>query len=166
VVDHAPCAVLVARRERVRRILLADDGSDTAATATDLLISSGLFAGADVRVIAVASTPPILDVGIAPGVTEAAMEALAASLDASEAQHRTIASRTVERLREAGYDATSLVVHGAPAEEIVRVSSDVDLVVMGTRGHTGLTRLLLGSVARSVLLHCDTSVLVARPRPA
>jgi nucleotide-binding universal stress UspA family protein len=33
---------------------------------------------------------------------------------------------------------------------------------MGTRGHTGLARLLLGSVARNVLTHAHCSVLVAR----
>ena len=33
---------------------------------------------------------------------------------------------------------------------------------MGTRGHTGLTRLILGSVARNVLLHAHCSVLVVR----
>ena len=35
-----------------------------------------------------------------------------------------------------------------------------DLVVVGTRGHTGLTRMILGSVARKVLLHAPCSVLV------
>ena len=33
---------------------------------------------------------------------------------------------------------------------------------MGTRGRTGLTRLILGSVARNVLLHASCSVLVVR----
>ena len=35
-----------------------------------------------------------------------------------------------------------------------------DLVVVGTRGHTGLTRMILGSVARNVLIHAPCSVLV------
>jgi nucleotide-binding universal stress UspA family protein len=33
---------------------------------------------------------------------------------------------------------------------------------MGTRGHTGLARLFLGSVARNVLLHAHCSVLIVR----
>ena len=33
---------------------------------------------------------------------------------------------------------------------------------MGTRGHTGLARLILGSTARNVLLHAPCSVLVVR----
>ena len=33
---------------------------------------------------------------------------------------------------------------------------------MGTRGHTGLARLILGSVARNVLVHAPCSVLTVR----
>jgi nucleotide-binding universal stress UspA family protein len=36
----------------------------------------------------------------------------------------------------------------------------MDLVVVGTHGRTGLVRLVLGSVARNVLLHAHASVLV------
>jgi nucleotide-binding universal stress UspA family protein len=45
-----------------------------------------------------------------------------------------------------------LVVTGDPATEIVRVAADhqVDVIVMGTHGRAGLSRLLLGSVAEAV----------------
>ena len=36
------------------------------------------------------------------------------------------------------------------------------LLVLGTRGNTGIKRLLLGSVARNVLLHAPCSVLIVR----
>jgi nucleotide-binding universal stress UspA family protein len=37
-----------------------------------------------------------------------------------------------------------------------------ELIVMGSRGMTGLRRLLVGSVARAVLLHAKASVLIVR----
>ena len=41
---------------------------------------------------------------------------------------------------------------------------DIGLVVMTTHARTGFTRLVLGSVARNVLLHAEASVLVMRPK--
>jgi nucleotide-binding universal stress UspA family protein len=53
---------------------------------------------------------------------------------------------------------------GDPAEEIIRyaTASEIDLIVMGTHGRTGLDRLLMGSVAEKVLRGAPCSVLVAK----
>jgi universal stress protein A len=56
------------------------------------------------------------------------------------------------------------VREGSPTTTIVDAARDhgVDLVVMGTRGHTGLARIALGGTARSVVIHAPCSVLVVR----
>jgi nucleotide-binding universal stress UspA family protein len=56
------------------------------------------------------------------------------------------------------------VESGNPADEIVRVAQErnVDLVVMGTHGRTGLAHVLLGSVAEKVVRSASCSVLVVR----
>jgi nucleotide-binding universal stress UspA family protein len=53
---------------------------------------------------------------------------------------------------------------GDPAAEIIDEAIDwrADVVVLGSRGHTGLTRLVLGSVARNVLQGSRSSVLIVR----
>jgi nucleotide-binding universal stress UspA family protein len=53
---------------------------------------------------------------------------------------------------------------GMPDEELPRVASELgaELIVVGSRGRTGLTRLLLGSVAEHVVRGAEQSVLVAR----
>jgi nucleotide-binding universal stress UspA family protein len=55
---------------------------------------------------------------------------------------------------------------GDAAAEIVAEAESwgADLVVMGSRGRTGLTRILLGSVARNVLQGSRSSVLIVRDR--
>jgi nucleotide-binding universal stress UspA family protein len=54
---------------------------------------------------------------------------------------------------------------GVPEEEIVAYALDegVDLIAMSTHGRTGLSRLLYGSVAESVLRNTAGAVLVVRP---
>jgi nucleotide-binding universal stress UspA family protein len=66
------------------------------------------------------------------------------------------------RVRETGLDCTATIVHGAPYQQIVDMASanQVDMIVMGTHGHTGLPRLLLGSVAEKVVRLAPCPVLV------
>ena len=53
------------------------------------------------------------------------------------------------------------IIPGLPAEEIVRLSEKekVDMIVIGTRGHGGLKRLMLGSVTDRVIRACTCPVL-------
>ena len=53
------------------------------------------------------------------------------------------------------------MVMGDPATEIVRLADEekADLIVMGTHGRSGLRRLLMGSVAESVVRHANCPVL-------
>jgi nucleotide-binding universal stress UspA family protein len=53
------------------------------------------------------------------------------------------------------------LVTGDPASAIARLAKedDVDLIVMGTHGRTGLTRLLMGSVAEAVVRRASCPVL-------
>lgn len=64
-----------------------------------------------------------------------------------------------------------LLVEGNPAEQIVRVAHEegCDLLVLGTHGRTGLSRLMLGSIAEEVLRKASCPVLTVRTptaRPA
>lgn len=54
------------------------------------------------------------------------------------------------------------VARGDPAEEIVRMAADVDLVVMTTRGHGAGGRLVFGSVADRVARHAPVPTLIVR----
>jgi nucleotide-binding universal stress UspA family protein len=56
------------------------------------------------------------------------------------------------------------LLEGDPADEILKVAGveNVDMIVMGTHGATGLTRLLMGSVAENVLRKAPCPVLTVR----
>ena len=73
------------------------------------------------------------------------------------------------RLRERGVSAVETHVwYGAPAGAIAEAAKvqKVDLIVMSTHGRSGLGRLILGSVAESVLRGTTTPILVVRAEGA
>jgi nucleotide-binding universal stress UspA family protein len=61
-----------------------------------------------------------------------------------------------------------VILEGNPADEIVDFAekNDIDLIVMGTLGKTGIQRFLLGSVAENVVRHSKKTVLVVRGETA
>jgi nucleotide-binding universal stress UspA family protein len=72
---------------------------------------------------------------------------------------------TVEaRAAEADVPVTTAVERGIPHERIIEyaTANEIDLVVMGTHGRTGLDRVLLGSVTEKVVRQSPVPVLVIR----
>jgi len=66
--------------------------------------------------------------------------------------------------RAKGTVARTLIRTGAPAEEIVALATEerADLIIMGTHGRSGVTRMLLGSVAERVIRLAASPVLIVR----
>lgn len=164
VVDHAPCPVLVARSGRVRASIVAEDGSNGAATARATLIAFPGLAGDSVCVTSVVHVAAPASSGITATVRETARAEHAKEVAAAWKDCETVSDRAAAALEAAGIPASTAVREGDPAHEILGQAQDLgaDLIVLGSRGRTGLARVLLGSVARNVLLHAPMSVLVAR----
>jgi nucleotide-binding universal stress UspA family protein len=59
---------------------------------------------------------------------------------------------------------TVTAVHGFPAEELISAGKDADLLVLGSRGAGGFTRLVMGSVAGQVTQHAPCPVLIVPPQ--
>jgi len=59
---------------------------------------------------------------------------------------------------------THRLTMGDPAAEIVRIATDeqAEMIVLGTHGRTGLSRLLMGSVAEAIVRRAPCPVLVYR----
>jgi len=57
------------------------------------------------------------------------------------------------------------LVTGNPAEEIIRLSNiyQTDLIIIGSRGLTGMKRIVSGSVSNQVVEEANCSVLVVKP---
>lgn len=164
VTDLAPCPVLVARRPTCARVVLADDGSESAIEARRILARWPIFRDLSVRVVSVAHEPQPLRSGISPTMLDDVRHVEAAMAAESRSAHEQLANESADELRRAGLVAQTEVRSGDPAAEILDAAlrADADLVVMGSRGRTGLVRAALGSVARNVLIHASCSVLIVR----
>ena len=68
------------------------------------------------------------------------------------------------KVRAAGIAVETLVSQATPSEAIARAAEEVgaDLLVMGSRGLTGLKHILLGSVTERTLRTCACPVLVVK----
>lgn len=57
-----------------------------------------------------------------------------------------------------------VILEGNPADEVVNFAekNDIDLIVIGTLGKTGIKRFLLGSVAENVVRHSKKAVLIVK----
>jgi nucleotide-binding universal stress UspA family protein len=164
VVDHAPCPVLVARTATLGDVVFADDGSASARTAESVLTSWPIWVGHAISVVTVAQVPVPVAAGFTPGLYDQVLESYARSADEAREEVRAESTGEAHRLADVGLSAAPIALEGDAATEIVRFAGErrSGTIVMGTRGHTGLTRLILGSVARNVLLHAPCSVLIVR----
>jgi nucleotide-binding universal stress UspA family protein len=115
--------------------------------------------GAELIVIHVLEPPsPFLAEGSSVRYTE-----LQASLEATA---RLNLERMLVRAKRADVPAGDVLLDGSPAEKIVQLAKKrrAGLIVMGTRGRTGLKKLLLGSVAERVIGLAPCPVLTVRGR--
>jgi nucleotide-binding universal stress UspA family protein len=146
VATYAPCSVLVVKGSRpaIAKWLLAVDGSPPSEAAMRWVARHWRHEGLR---------------GTALYVWDYPLPPHPASLPL-----QMVADRYGEPLRRAGFEMTDRVVMGHAAEQIVKAArrSRVDLVVIGSRGLTGLRRMWLGGVSHQVVKHSPASVLVVR----
>jgi universal stress protein A len=95
---------------------------------------------------------------------EMTAEGVATYLEVQETEAHQLLQVSLKRVQHAGLQGDILLVRGTPTQTIVETAGEqgVDLIIMGTHGRTGLTHVLLGSVAEHVVRHASCPVLVLR----
>jgi nucleotide-binding universal stress UspA family protein len=143
------------------RILLAIDGSEPAGAAVREVRNRSWPPGSRVRVLAVAR--PL----IPPGELALAGAAYDQMTREMVEETRKVAARASDALQRSGLTVETVVREGDPRTEIVAEAEKLqaDLIVLGSKGRTGVARWLMGSVAEYVVRHAPCSVEVARDPP-
>jgi nucleotide-binding universal stress UspA family protein len=99
-----------------------------------------------------------------PGLLAMPAGDIAGELSAeNEAAHAVLSSAVEEAIgRDASVDIEQKIVEGDPGEVLVKEAAEADLAVVGSRGRSGLTAALLGSVSRHVVDHASCPVVVVK----
>ena len=143
----------------VNTVLVATDFSENALPAVDAAITVAKRFGAELHLVhAFQTLAPIVSpyaVVVPDGFLEQARDSASRSL-------RTIQ----EKILSEGLTVTTHLTEVPAAPAIARLAAelDVDLVVMGTRGNTGLKHIVLGSVAERTIRLAPCSVLTVKPK--
>lgn len=151
-----------------RPVLIASDGSSQASGA---IAEAGRELGAGRRAVVLTVRGPIdsFDFAGLGGGTTLDPATVAAMQESAENEAAAVAEEGTRLAREAGFEAEARVaVATRPWEAIVAIGDEIDagVIVIGSRGRTGLPKVLLGSVASAVAQHSRRSVFIVHPEAA
>jgi nucleotide-binding universal stress UspA family protein len=150
-----------------KSIVVGTDFSETADRAVDQAVQVAKAFGARLYVITAYRS------GLAGQVATSGLDATAAATSAArlleEAEShigREVEDKLTEltgRLKSEGVEVETMAVLGDPATVLLDTAEKVgaDLIVVGNRGMSGITRFLMGSVSNTVSHHAPCSVLIA-----
>jgi nucleotide-binding universal stress UspA family protein len=136
---------------RGERILVAVDGSLYSDYAIDQAISMGRICNSEVFLITVIDLYP------------EQMSAAPALMEKMSQEARDILERAKEKVEKENIKCETIIhMGGQPHEFIIKEAKekDVDLIIIGTHGKTGLKRMLIGSVAQKVVGYAPCPVMV------
>ena len=135
-----------------KHIVVAVDGSENSMRAVDQAVALAL-AGEDTKV-------DLLSVIAIDVYSDMIYDPVKAH---GEVQTELI-QPAIDKFKEAGIEPEVVLLHGRPADEIVRYANkaDADLIVIGSRGLNALQEFAIGSVSHKVIKHSTCPTLVVK----
>jgi nucleotide-binding universal stress UspA family protein len=137
-----------------QKILIPTDGSESAMAAVTAGLDIAKRLNADVTIISIVDVRAPISINQGIGIPDRYAYQQESADAAAEA--------AMESAREMGVRATAVVRRGNPALDIIEESRKHDLIVMATRGRTGISHFLIGSVAEKVVRFAACPVMVIR----
>lgn len=142
------------------RILVPSDGSSVSSLAAEAAIDLARACGASIVALSVAvpEAPLLVEGGMVPDPGQETNDLLEHARGVVDALERSA--------RRAGIDcipATRITHDASQAIVLAACEYRCDLIVMGSHGRRGVTRLLAGSVTQEVLASATVPVMVLRP---
>ena len=142
-------------------ILVPTDGSKVAQKAVDHAVDLATKYDATLHALYVVDTDAV-DIGLGTEQVERIKAGKFGEMEELQERARKATNRVVEAAEQAGIDHTEEIRAGQPHKVIADYAedNDIDLVVMGSAGRSGVKRALLGSVTERTLRSTHVPVLV------
>ena len=152
-----------AEAEPVRgRIVVGVDDSEQAAAALRWALAEGVLRQATVEVVHAWSPPR----SAMPFGATLQLRAHEGEIDAAaRASVDELVDAALAEMDESPPEVLRTILPGGAALTLVEVAESADLLVVGSHGRTGLSRLVLGSVAMACVQHAPCPVVVVRAPP-
>jgi nucleotide-binding universal stress UspA family protein len=142
------------------RIIIPLDGSALAEQIVEPALELGALVGAEYTLLQSIEVPVL---AYAPAAQAAALDEQ--TLEQWRAEVQAYLEHVAEPLRARGLAVRTLITIAPPAIAIVDAAREqADLIAMSTHGRGGLVRMVLGSVAETVVRRAGVPVLIQRPR--
>lgn len=143
----------------VRQILVPLDGSKLSQCTLPYVVALGKAYAANVTLLQVLGTEH---------TEELTQQVDALEWELARVERQSSLGRIEEQIKSLQVEATSAVVQGKPAEQILHYAHahDADLIVLSSHGEGGLSRWKISSTAQKVVAGAHTSILIVPARPA
>ncbi|MHC1680762.1 MAG: universal stress protein [Methanomassiliicoccales archaeon] len=137
-----------------KKILIPTDGSEYTKAAVSKGLEMAKATGAEVTALYVVDQTSFINFPM-----DSTIISVYTLLEREGEEAMEYVKKEAEKL---GVKLTTRIEEGTPSRKIVDLSAEHDLVVMGTLGRTGFSKLLLGSVAERVVRFAKCPVMVVR----
>jgi nucleotide-binding universal stress UspA family protein len=138
------------------KIVVGVDGSDSSKAALRWAVHQAELTGSQIEAVIAWQYPPMIGgFGLGP--------ASAMALNFDEIAAKTLSESIAEVVDPAvPVRIATAVTAGHPAQVLLRAADGADLLVVGSRGHSGFTGALLGSVSQYCALHAPCPLIIVR----
>lgn len=144
--------------ELYHKILIATDGSEYTKTATTHGLWLAKMSGAEVTAVFVVDDAVFMNQTWGQMLPSGSPDLTYLLED----EGKKAVSAVRDEAEKMKVKVMTKVEHGNPARVIIDMSKDFDLVVLGTLGRSGISKLLMGSVSEKVARFAECPVLVVR----
>ncbi|MCI0527854.1 MAG: universal stress protein [Nitrospira sp.] len=146
----------------IKKILVATDFSDYAKEALDYAVYLAKNLEAEIYLVHVFEIQFFIHAGVSPSIQPEVYK----WIERSKIEVSKMLKALVETVQQEGVKTSSILKEGTPFLEILKTAKEVsaDLIVLGTHGRTGLSHVMMGSVAERVVRKSTCPVFTVRPK--